>query len=120
MGLDQNMFVELVRRKPIQELEVPEELEFIKTFCMGDPDGEFFSERNALQVGYWRNDYELNEFMQWYWDGGEFNCQRLYLEEDILDVWEKQDFCTEYDKEVIEMCRKVLAKGLRVYYWCWW
>ena len=113
MGLDQYMYAEINTSKDLSSLDVPED---IKKYSESDS----YTETNAVLIAQWRGEHELNELMLSYWDGGEFNCEKLYIDYEILDEWGDSLNLSDYDNEVIKKCRELLGKDIAVYYTCWW
>lgn len=109
---------------------------------------EIDDERGDIEIAYYRKHPDLHGWMEDRWlsqeaksaTAAEFNCVRLYLDEDDLadlrrDVknWnlpETQGFffgdgrpddeCNERYFETINACLAWLDKGHRVYYTSWW
>lgn len=94
-------------------------------------------------IAYWRKNWELHQFLYSIYDEkgglGEFNCNRLALNEDDLDLleiffrdldykhnvdlgWSSIDEPTslEYDLVMLEEARVEIKKGHTVYYDSWW
>lgn len=102
-------------------------------------------EDNSRELAYWRKHPNLEGWMANLWrsredcPGGEFNCVKLYLNEDDLDELEKDVLCAklpetagfffgtpadeyykEQDLDFIASARDALASGDKVYYSSWW
>lgn len=94
-------------------------------------------------IAYWRKNWELHQFLYSIYDEkgglGEFNCNRLALNEDDLDLLEiffrnldyksnadlgwsslGEPTTLEYDLTILEEARAEIKKGHTVYYDSWW
>lgn len=120
MGLDACLF------------SLPREVETSVDFQLNEND-------KPVEIGYWRKNWEIHKFLaDIYFDQGgqgDFNCDRLALDEYDLNALEaaiREDFEyeglypeeveieVERDLNIIKKARAELANGHTVYYDSWW
>nr|DAK26829.1 MAG TPA: hypothetical protein [Caudoviricetes sp.] len=83
-------------------------------------DGNFASK----EIAYWGKNYKLLDFMESLYrrKGGEgnLNMKDMVLTSEDLEETMKQDFISEYDKELLEFALKCIKDGRLVYLWACW
>ena len=76
------------------------------------------------EIAYWCKNYELLNFMESLYQkkGGEgdLNCKDMVLTSEDLDELMKQDFISEYEREMLEYALQRIKDGRLVYFWAWW
>ncbi|GAB1668086.1 hypothetical protein HW40_12175 [Mannheimia haemolytica] len=96
-------------------------------------------DESPAEIGYWRKNWDIHQFLAdiYFERGGlgEFNCNRLMLDEIDLDcleeaIQESFEYDYEYpedievererDLNIVKKARAELAKGNTVYYDSWW
>lgn len=76
------------------------------------------------EIAYWGKNYELLDFMESLYrrkgGKGDFNMVDMILTSEDLKETMRQDFITEYDKEMLEYALQRIKDGRLVYFWAWW
>ena len=104
MGLDLSIY-ETTKRAYLSDFEID----------------EYFA---VEEIAYWGKNYELLDFMESLYrkKGGEgnLNMKNMVLTSEDLEETMRQDFISEYDKELLQYSLKRIKDGRLVYFWAWW